>query len=380
MKLDELISGISAEDKELIGRAVNTLYGNIIKTDSSENNVFGNKRGIMPSPSTYKGVWNWDSAFHLIAMSYLDKEIAHEQAEIMFDHQLPDGMLPDVCYINGKVVTRFTKPPVYAMAIMYGDMISPDTAFLARCYEPLKRNLMWWETNRMKGGLFHYKVSGMESGWDDSIRFKFPNYPSWTYYIDLNSYMVTFYKAMSYITAKLDEFESAEIYNKKAKELSQRINERLFDTEQGIYGDYNYVLHKFTRILTPAVFMPLYIGIADNERAENLTKVLLDSKYFYPYVPTLSYDNRRCKPDGYWNGPCWLNTAYFAIKGLYNYGHKEEALTMTDAVLRMCSDNKDHIYERYDSVTGKGLGAKDFGWSAVFIIELVLLKYGKNII
>ena len=33
---------------------------------------------------------------------------------------------------------------------------------------------------------------------------------------------------------------------------------------------------------------------------------------------------------------------------------------------------KEIIFEYYDSITGKGLGAKQFAWSAAFIIEFIL--------
>ena len=41
-------------------------------------------------------------------------------------------------------------------------------------------------------------------------------------------------------------------------------------------------------------------------------------------------------------------------------------------LLDMCHKETTGIYEYYDSKTGKGVGAKQFGWSAVFIIELIL--------
>lgn len=103
-------------------------------------------------------------------------------------------------------------------------------------------------------------------------------------------------------------------------------------------------------------------------------------KCFYKGMPTISYSSRHYNSSKYWRGPCWLNTAYFAVRGLYNYGYKKLAQKYIENILGWCSENSDSIYEYYDSETGKGLGAADFGWSSVFIVELILLKYGKNII
>jgi hypothetical protein len=72
-------------------------------------------------------------------------------------------------------------------------------------------------------------------------------------------------------------------------------------------------------------------------------------------------------------------TVTFTIRGLSDYGYKDLAKELAQNLLDWCTTNADSIYEYYNPITGKGLGAKNFGWSCTFIIELVLLKYGKNI-
>lgn len=95
----------NADERTLIERAVSTLYGNIInKPADDEIFVFKDRKAISPSSRTYQGVWNWDSAFHTLAMSYFDIEIAHDQMKILFDFQKPDGQIADVVYTNGKTV------------------------------------------------------------------------------------------------------------------------------------------------------------------------------------------------------------------------------------------------------------------------------------
>ena len=43
-----------------------------------------------------------------------------------------------------------------------------------------------------------------------------------------------------------------------------------------------------------------------------------------------------------------------------------------ETILGWCDDNPDALYEYYDSKSGQGLGAPHFGWSAAFLIELIL--------
>ena len=103
MQLNEIIEDFEPKDKELVQRAINTLYGNIIKKPSDSTDfVFKDYQGIAPSPTTYKGVWNWDSAFHLMAMSYIEPEIGYDQIRILFDFMKEDGQLADVIYQLGK--------------------------------------------------------------------------------------------------------------------------------------------------------------------------------------------------------------------------------------------------------------------------------------
>lgn len=364
---------LDKEDKDLAERAISTLYGNIVPP--SESGVFGGKRGIMPSPYTYRGIWNWDSAFHLLAMSCLDKNIAHEQAEIMFENMRADGMLPDVVFNSGKRVYKFTKPPVYAMCIYEGDKIAPDKDFLEYAYPYLLRNLKWWEKARFDGFMFGYKVNGMESGWDDSVRFRYPERIKNIYPVDCNCYMVDFYRAMSYIADKLGKKEDKEDFDKKADILGARIDEKLFDEESGFFVDFDKKKKRFSKHITVAGFMPLYSGIASAEHAMKCIEYAKSEEGFYPLMPTLSYSDKKYKSDGYWDGPCWLNTAYFALKGIYEYGARDVAYDICQKILDVVKEEKASIFERYDSKSGKGLGAEEFGWSAAFVISLIKLKY-----
>jgi neutral trehalase len=313
-------------------------------------------------------------------MSYFDKDVGQDQLRILFENMREDGQIADVVFTDGRRIFTFTKPPVLAWSVMCSDKIAPDMGFLAYSYAYLKRNLSWWETERFDGCLFSYKVHKMESGWDDTVRFDDPNPIDDCYAIDCNCFMIDFYRSMAYIAERLGEIEDISAYDQKRVALAENINTYLWNEKEKWYCDYNFQRKEHTNVLSPASFMPLFCGIADAQKAEAMKKLAENKEMFYPGIPTVSYNHSQCRTDAYWRGPTWLNMAYFTIRGLYDYGYESLAFDLLENILDWCSKNKDSIYEYYDSKTGKGLGAKDFGWSCAFIIELVLLKHKEHII
>ena len=96
-----------------------------------------------------------------------------------------------------------------------------------------------------------------------------------------------------------------------------------------------------------------------------------DPKKLYPCMPTVALDHPKMEPEGYWRGSVWMNLAYFAVKGLYDYGFRATAMEIRNTLLDWIA-NDDTIHENYNPITGKGKCKSDFSWSCVFAIEMVL--------
>lgn len=378
---EQYATELSPRDYRLLERAKNTLLANLVVPSEKTANPlpWHPWRGICPSPTTYFGVWNWDSAFHAIGVAHWDIELAREQIRIFLQAQLPSGGLPDVFYADGRKVEAFGKPPVMPWATAILDRLAPDDAFLREAYDRFIAYERHWRRDRGgdEHGLFHYDSlttdpaqklieTKYESGWDDSVRWDAGIYTVWP--VDLNSYMVLLYDALAYMAERLGE--PAWPWRDRGRELAARINDRLFDARDGVYKDYDFGRGMFSPVLSPACFVPLYARFAPPERAASMARLAADPAKFYPGMPTVSYDNPEYT-NFFWRGPTWLNTAYFALKGLRFYGHNV-ASDCRDTILNWCAANEDHIYEYYDSRTGQGLGAQQFSWSAVFIIEFIL--------
>ena len=374
--LDESSRLVAPGQAILLKRAQATLLGNIVHGDAWKPYP-----GIMPSLGTYRGVWNWDSAFHAIGVSQWDPALAREQIDILFDKQQTNGMIPDMVMEEGRVGLGHTKPPVMAWAVAVVDKRSPDLDYIRKLYPKLVRWGDFWLEKRggHSDGLFFYAGShaGNDSGWDNSIRWdggyklsQSNDMRLWA--IDLNCYMVAHYRALAYLAGRLGSADDQAKWLHEASSLAKRINDRLWDNQLGSYVDRDRQSGKASSVLSPACFMPLFIHIAPPDRAGMMAKLAADPQKFLPGMPTAAYDTPGFNPRDIWRGPTWLNTSFFALKGLKDYGYAAGADTMRATMLDWVAKDHSALREYYDSKTGEGLAARGFGWTAVFTISFIL--------
>jgi putative isomerase len=272
------------------------------------------------------------------------------------------------------VVDEFGKPPLLPWVCAILDRRTPDNDFLKRAYPKLATNARFWERDRggAKDGLFHNggKMPNFEAGWDNSVRWDNGCDNLWA--IDLNCYMLMAYRSLARMADRLSLPKEKAAWLDKADKLGKRINENLWSDTDRAYIDRDRNTKKFSRVLTPASFMPLYVKIATPERAKAMHALAKDPKKLFPGFPAVSYDNANYKSDAYWRGPAWANITYKALRGLRRYGYNETAQACRQQLLAWCDQNKDHLWEYYDSKSGKGLGAPQYGWTAAFVIELIV--------
>ena len=358
------------DTNELLERSYAILKGNEVEID-------GNKL-VSPSKTyaTYEGVWNWDSAFIALAVAENDVDFALAQCDIFLDKMSDIGMTMDAFTFSGKVYDKSSKPPIFAWVLREIAVRYNRFDIVEKYYDKLVINESFWVNYRSYNGLFHYDAfsegsdhlrdSKNESGWDTSVRWD--NGARNLYAIDLNCYMILFYETLIFFADYLGR--DSGLWRKKKDDLTILINSVLWNEKENVYMDYDYERNCFTGVFSPASFMPLFVNIAPIEKAKKMEEIAR-SDHFYPLMPSVSYLDEQYNENDYWRGPTWINVAYFAIKGLKNYGFTEIAEKYKDNILTMCYNEKRSVYEYYNSKTGKGLNADNFAWSAVFIIEFI---------
>ena len=367
---------ISERDMKLMSAAYDVLKTNTVHSPDAP---WGDIPVISPWSGPCAGMWNWDSAFHAMTVSRYDTQLAKNCIEGFMMFQKDNGLLPDVIKVDGKIADNYGKPPVMPWATQIVYEADGDMEFLRRNYDRFVKHEAYMLRERCDRGLFYYSAQvnpedrdylhpRWESGWDNSPRWDDCIVDLWP--IDLNCYMVLYYRAMGKMAETLGEDKT--VWEAKEKELAARVEDTFFDEAQMAYTDRNRRTGAFSTDLSPASFMPLFIGTASKERAEAMEKLAKDENKFYPGMPTISYDHPEYSLD-YWRGPTWINVAYFATKGLKDYGFDETADSIKEYLLSMIYDELPRgICENYDSKNRRGKCNKAFSWTSAFIIEFIL--------
>jgi glycogen debranching enzyme len=153
--------------------------------------------------------------------------------------------------------------------------------------------------------------------------------------------------------------------------LSRLAFQELWDPYTETYYSRDFVTHRLLKEPTIAGLMPLYAGCITKERAELLVKTLENEHVFgppYP-VPSTPLNSIWFDPERYWQGPSWFNTNWLIIDGLKRYGFKDHAEALAESMMELAHDQG--FYEYFNPISGKGLGAQNFSWTAALTVDLV---------
>jgi putative isomerase len=345
--------------------------------------------GIFPSYSNpdFNAFWSWDSWKHAAALAQFAPELAKEQVRALFDYQLPNGMIPDKVSRDRKENNlRDTKPPLatWAVAAIYKQI--HDQEFVAEMFDKLYRYHQWWYENRDHdhNGLAEYgstdgtrEAAAWESGMDNAVRFDdstmVRNHEgAWSLNqesVDLNCYLYMEKVELASMAALIGRPAVAQQLQQEASKLRTQIQQVFFDKASGYFFDVRLGSQSPVRVFGPEGWIPLWTGVATEDQARSVAKVLMDPQKFNTVLsfPTLAKDDAHFAPvTGYWRGPVWIDQAVFAVEGLERYGLIQEAETMRQKLLTNASGlaGAEPFRETYNPDTGAGQNSRNFSWSA----------------
>jgi putative isomerase len=340
---------------------------------------------MMPSKSSYVGLWLWDSAMHALAFRHIDPELGRNQIRAMLACQLADGMLPDAVYDEGVVSEidhpikfEVTKPPILAWAALKLHEADPDLEFLQEIYVPLVRWNAWWFSMNDDDvdGLAQYNHP-YSSGLDDN--------PLWDYGMpvespDINTYLCVQMGSLAVIAEALGMQSEALMWRRRAASIVRRMIEDFWDADAGLFR----ALHNEQPIpvLTPFNLYPLWTGQLPAEIQRRLIDHLTNPNEFWGEfaIPSVARNDPHYDPDKMWCGPTWANINYFFIEALDQVGEHNLAEELRQKTLKMIM-NQPSIYEYYNAETGRPpeKAVDTFGWTAAVFIDLAIQASNKEV-
>ncbi len=356
--------------------------------------------GIFPSYHYrwFHGFWAWDSWKYSVALAYYRPELAKDQIRAMFDYMDEEGFIADCIYRDTTIENhnyRNTKPPLSSWAVWSIFQQDLDTTFLVEMYPKLIKQHNWWYLNRDhdKDSICEYGstdgtlvAAKWESGMDNAVRFDNSKLlrNSETAFsldqesVDLNSYLYAEKILLAKIAQKLNYYTDSKAYKNQAKLLKSKISAQFFDKDKGWFFDTSIDGKTKISVMGCEGWIPLWANVASKQEAEAIVSNIMDTNQFNTRVPlqTLSASHADFKPNGgYWRGPTWLDQAYFGVVGMKNYGYYDEAQTITYKLLHNAEgvlEKGSPIRENYNPITGEGLEAQNFSWSAAHYILLLI--------
>lgn len=356
-------------------------------------------RWTTPDRVPHRFMWLWDSAFHAMALSEYNIEMAKDAIRAVLSQQREDGFIAHMMSPQGRI-SEITQPQVLAWGVWTVYQKDKDKEFLRECIPALSKFLIWSMKNRDKNGngLLEWftepdytECKCGESGLDNSPRFDFDIDLD---AIDFSTYLCNDAKYAAWIYDELGDTKNAEYFHSVHDSVKEKINTLLWSEEDGLYYDRLFD-GRLTRFATPSSFLPMFAGICSQAQADKMVKTLLDENRFWTAmpVPSIPKDNEYYDID-MWRGCSWLNINYFIALGLRKYGYvqlAEEVRERTLSAVNKWYEKTGNIFEFYDAddeispfrLKRKGEqpeksdyrthvhSISDYNWSACFVMLFI---------
>jgi len=379
---------------------------------------------VRPSSKGDKWQWFWDSCFHSIAIAHVDPNQAKRELETLVATQAEDGFIGHKYYWGvrfggytqpwairqSRHEGRLTRsgiihPPVLAQAVERVGHIIQDAAFPPPFMHALDAYHEWLDDNRAPDAdgllviISPYEsgvdqspaydeargVDGRSGRWRQALRDRLLGAKNWAsgydsaamlskanFYVKdamVNGLYADSLATMARMHKAQGNMEFAQMYAARAELVTESLLEKMLDRSKG--GFLSLIGREERRIepLTVGGLVPLMVGgMPADIVTEIIERHLLSREKFwlrYP-LPSVaanepSFNPRETRME--WRGPTWVNTNWLVWRGLRRHGHAEAADQLASRTVGLVA--RSGLREFYNPLSGAGMGAKDFGSSAL---------------
>ncbi len=302
--------------------------------------------------------WGWGhggQVFHeslsMLAYAFMNSQSAMNSQRVFIERQHTNGYinyrtgpyLNETIPYNGQLTTS---APWFSWENweIYGE--SKEADFLSEAYNAGKKFYNFWIQNRDSdndglcewGG--HAVLESVRDGqvavWDQV------GWPAEFECLDLNCMLINEANSLALMAKELENQQEYQIWLSEAINRRDSVNKYMWDDQTGYYYNVDKADNDFTYNTADDLkrkeiigFLPLWSGVADSQQAFKLVQHIKNPNEFWRTygIPTLSADDSYYNPQGYWNGPVWVQWNYLVFRGLLRYGYVEEAGQLMDKVM-----------------------------------------------
>jgi neutral trehalase len=280
---------------------------------------------------------------------------AHPTLDIFYERQEPDGAIRSAYDIEtGRPVTGPENPEGLALPLFSWAEYNlyHKTANKKRVKDVipiLQKYINWIDASfKQPNGLYRVPLSatGMVS----------PAREAAAYPVDFNAVMAVNVLYLSALADILNDKEASFQYKKQYFSLKTRINDFMWDNEDGFYYDIDEHEQKI-KVKTLAGYWVLLAEIPNDDKAERLIQKLQDPALFgspHPFPSMAVNEPAFCEEGSGFQGSVYPHLTFMVIKGLERYQRWDFA--------RECATR--HLYFVLDSMSPDGNHHKGNLWEA----------------
>ena len=318
-------------------------------------------------------VWAWDHAFNAMSLAETCPELAWDQFWAPFALQAPTGVLPDMWNPNDETSYGVTKPPVHGLLLMHLlPHVRLDAGRLLQTYRGLCAWTEWWLQWRDSdgNGIPEYPM-GCDSGWDNASIFDgdfFTEGP------DLQAFLWLQMDACADLAERIGDHAAAADWRRRGASHWQHY-------QKTRWNGHDFTIHMAngsrddehpTCLLA---VMPIVLGTRLDPSIMDMLVARLERDFLTLHGPaTEALKSPKYDPNGYWRGPIWAPSTWLIVDGLLHAGRTELALRIARGFCDMCARAGGN-YENYDALTGAGLCAPGYTWTAAVHLLFLRLLY-----
>jgi hypothetical protein len=149
--------------------------------------------------------------------------------------------------------------------------------------------------------------------------------------------------------------------------------------EKTLLYDYDLVGEKRIEKRTAASLISLCTDLLSKKQAKALASWMKhshmckeDCTHDHPVITSISVDDIQFNPLNYWRGPVWININWMLYQGMKKHRLFEDAKNLKESIIDLITEHG--FYEYYNPLSGEGLGANNFSWTAALLIDLISEK------